>query len=50
MNSISEDRHFASEIKSEIAIPSKRLAIDAALPQSGKSSSNELFQKIGRAE
>src|SRR5579862_4102082 len=46
INSISEDRHFAQRDQSEIAISSKRLAFDAALPQSGKSSSNELFQKI----
>jgi len=49
-NSIFEDRPFASEIGSEIAVPSKRLAIDAALSQSGKSSSNELFQRMGAAE
>jgi hypothetical protein len=40
------DRPFASEI----AVSSKRLAIDAAPSQSGKSSSNELFQRIGSAE
>jgi hypothetical protein len=43
-------RPVASEIGSEIAVSSKRLAIDAAPSQSGKSSSNELFQRIGSAE
>jgi hypothetical protein len=40
------DLPFASEIGSEIAVSSKRLAIDAAPSQSGKSSSNELFQRL----